>query len=35
MILNNSSRLLKAVLCVLLIVEDGAFGAGFFNASTK
>ena len=35
MILNNSSRLLKAVLCVSLIVEDGAFGAGFFNASTK
>ena len=33
--LNNSARFLSAVWCASLIVSKGAFGVGWFNASTK
>ena len=34
MILNNSARLINYVWCMSLIFTKGAFGVGFFNAST-
>ena len=35
MMLNNSAILINYLWCVSFIVANGAFGAGFFNASTK